>query len=523
MTETILAIDDDPVILRLVEYHLSEAGFATVTAANGAEAIDAFERLEPATVILDLLLPDADGKDLLERFHRERPAVPVVVMTARDDVDEVVECMRLGAIDFVQKPFEETRFLTAVRNAVTQARLRARVEQLTSELRQGEGFRRISGKSPAIRKLVAMLQRAAASEVTVLLTGESGTGKEVAARAIHAESERRDGPFVAVNCGAIPEGLIESELFGHEKGAFTGASATRRGSFEQAHGGTIFLDEIGELRSDLQVRLLRVLQEHKIQRVGGTGTIDIDVRVIAASNRDLRSEVARSNFREDLYYRLAVFPVVLPALRDRGSDVLILAHQFVRTLALANHRDIGGLTDEARLALERYQWPGNVRELENVIERAIILEDGPMITLASLPAEVAATLEDDHTGVVRGETAPADVGELERPRRQAVREGPMQTGSNVRDAQAVIVPFEEEERRIILRALELTHWNVQEASARLRLGRATIYRKIERYGLRASGATQAGAQRRSEGRCAEHDDHHDGDRRLQHETDKATA
>jgi transcriptional regulator with PAS, ATPase and Fis domain len=309
----------------------------------------------------------------------------------------------------------------------------------------------------------------AINDVVVLLQGESGTGKEVAARAIHAESPRHDGPFVTVNCGAIPEGLIESELFGHERGSFTGATASRLGSFEQANGGTIFLDEIGELRMDLQVRLLRILQDRSVRPIGGSNAREIDVRVIAASNRDLKDEVARGNFREDLYYRLAVFPITLPPLRDRETDALLLADAFIARFSESTGKPLRGFSPEARHLIESYPWPGNVRELENVIERAVILEDGARISVASLPIIVA-----------RGAGAKAS---------STSAESTSVAASSVERATALtaddIVPLEEEERRIIRRALELTNWDAREASRRLRIGRATIYRKIDRYGLRA--------------------------------------
>jgi DNA-binding NtrC family response regulator len=458
----ILVVDDDENLRKLVELNLRSEGFDVVMAATGGEATAACGGNLPAAVVLDLLLPDKSGKDVLAELHERYPSLPIIILTALRDVTDAVDCMRLGATDYLQKPFDQTRLVTSVRNAATQGVLRTQVEKLATELRRREGFATIIGASAAIRSAVHLLGRAATSDVTVLLEGESGTGKEVAARAIHAESIRADGPFVAVNCGAIPEGLIESELFGHEKGAFTGAVSARRGSFEQADKGTIFLDEIGELRPDLQVRLLRVLQERAVQPVGGGTARQIDVRVIAATNRDLRDEVTAGRFREDLYYRLAVFPVHLPALRERETDIFLLASFFVERYAKRNRKGIDGFSPDAQLALERYRWPGNVRELENVIERAIILEDEPRIRLTSLPPEVAAALS---TNGPFGESIRGNGGGIVEPGRES------------------IVPLEEEERRIIRRALELTNWNIQEASRRLQIGRATIYRKIERYGL----------------------------------------
>ncbi len=457
MSPKVLLVDDDPEILLIVQGILKQESIDTVTAADGKSAIARMQDELPSAIVLDLLLPDTSGKTLLERFQREHPSIPIVILSSQGDVEEVVECMRLGAVDFVQKPVDRTRLLTTVKNAHTQGVLKARVELLAQELRHGQGFDQIIGESKAIVRCVQLLQRAAKSEITVLLQGESGTGKEVAARAIHAESSRRTGPFVAVNCGAIPENLIESELFGHEKGSFTGAHQTRIGRFEQAEGGTIFLDEIGELRLDLQVRLLRVLQERKVQRVGSSLARPINIRVLAATNRDLKAQIDARAFRRDLYYRLAVFPVELPPLRQREGDILLLASAFLRRFAERHDREIKALTPAARRALFAYPWPGNVRELENVIERATILEDGAKLSLGSLPDEVVCAGESPVKGT-SGASVPLDKAE--------------------------IIPLEDEERRIIQRALDLTGWNVQEAAQRLKIGRATIYRKIERYGLK---------------------------------------
>jgi DNA-binding NtrC family response regulator len=465
----VLIVDDDPSIVRLLEHTLARDGFAAVSVLDGASARAYVAREAPEAIILDLGLPDVDGKVLLADLIERRPDVPILVLTASDTVEDIVECMRLGAVDYIQKPFDRTRVTTSLVNATRQANLQRSVEKLSGRLRSREGFASIIGNSLAIRQTVDLLSRAATNDVVVLLQGESGTGKEVAARSIHVESPRREGPFVTVNCGAIPEGLIESELFGHERGSFTGAIAARLGSFEQANGGTIFLDEIGELRMDLQVRLLRILQDRSVRPIGGSVARPIDVRVIAASNRDLKEEVARENFREDLYYRLAVFPITLPPLRDRGTDTLLLADAFVARYAESVGKRLRGFSPEARHLIESYGWPGNVRELENVIERAVILEDGGRISVASLPDIVA-----------RGAGGPASAG-AERAR---------MLSSSLARATALtaddIVPLEEEERRIIRRALELTDWDAREASRRLRIGRATIYRKIERYGLRGS-------------------------------------
>jgi DNA-binding NtrC family response regulator len=463
----VLLIDDDTRLLEMVGLHLEDAGYQAIIAESASLGLAALRREEPAVVVLDLGLPDIPGKSLLTMIRAEHPGTAVIMFTAREDFDDVVECMQLGAVDYLPKSADRTRLLTSIRNAMRQAELAARVASLTSELREGEGFSAIIGGSPAIQRTLHLLRRAAQSDVTVLVEGESGTGKELAARAIHAESERRSGPFIAINCGAIPEGLIESELFGHEKGSFTGAIATRQGCFERADGGTIFLDEIGELRPDLQVRLLRVLQDGCVQRVGASTVRKVNMRVVAATNRDLRAEVKAGRFREDLYFRLAVFPIVLPPLRERMGDIELLAQAFLEKFAARHKKPIRGFASEALRVLAACPWSGNVRELENIVERAVILEDGAEVSLGSIPAEVYAAVGgavthangNGHVGSSYGAAAPP----------------------------VPVIPFCEEERRIILRALRAANWNVQEAAAKLELGRATVYRKIERYGLRQDG------------------------------------
>jgi DNA-binding NtrC family response regulator len=459
VNETVLLVDDDEKLLRLMQHELLEAGLTTRAVTTGADALAAVSEHDPAAIVLDLNLPDMSGKELLERLRRGWSHVPVVVLTAEGAIPEVVDCVRLGAADYVHKPFDRSRLVTSIKNALERGQLEARVRSLTRELRRGEGFAAIIGESPTLRRAVDLLRRASESDVTLLLLGESGTGKEVAARAVHAESVRCGGPFVAINCGAIPEGLIESELFGHERGAFTGAVAARPGCFEQAAGGTLVLDEVGELRADLQVRLLRVLQERQVQRVGGTRPRPIDVRVVAATNRDLQAMVSARTFREDLYYRLAVFPVHLPPLRERLGDVLLLAHAFIRQLAQRHGRPVRRLAPAARAALEAYGWPGNVRELENVLERAVILEDGPEIGLASLPE------------VIVGVAAAAGLDEPPP--------APPGRGSVAQE----VGTLGEAERRAIEVVLRDTHWNVKAAARRLGIGRATIYRKIVRHGI----------------------------------------
>jgi DNA-binding NtrC family response regulator len=477
----VLIIDDDPLIRRLVRDAVQSLDATPLEAADGAAAKLALaaDDGEVSCTVLDLGLPDISGRELLRQLRQLYPEMPVVVLTQEGAIEAVVECMQAGASDYVHKPFDRTRLTTALRHACESWELRARLRGLTAQVRRQSGFATIIGDSPPMRRMVSLLRKAAGGDVTLLLAGESGTGKEIAARAVHAESDRCGGPFIAVNCGAIPDTLIESELFGHERGAFTGAHAARRGRFEEAHGGTIFLDEVGELRVDLQSRLLRVLQERVVQRVGGGAERPVDLRVIAATNRDLKVEIGCGAFREDLYYRLAVFPVEMPPLRTRGEDLFLLARFCLRRFSERYRKPLAGFTERAELALRAYDWPGNVRELENVLERAVILEDGDQISLGSLTDDLVCALEGQSAVRIRGATggraasgpsSPADVSAAEEVAAPAPQP---------------VIPFADEERRIIRNALAVSDWNVRTAAASLGIGRATIYRKIERYGLAA--------------------------------------
>jgi len=465
----VLVVEDDLKFARLVQHMLFGEGFEVTFADRGAAALEWLRGNRASAVVLDLGLPDMSGKEALRRIRAEHPSLPVIIATADEGVQSVVECMSAGAIDYVPKAIDPQRLITAVRNACERGVLESRLASVSQEFRRRHGFGTMIGESPALVAAKRLLAKAASSEVTVLLEGESGTGKEVAARAIHAESARCAGPFVTVNCGAIPESLIESELFGHERGAFTGAVAERVGVFERADRGTLFLDEVGELRVDLQVRLLRALQERTIQRVGGTREIHVDVRVIAATNRDLRADAQAGRFREDLYYRLAVFPCRLPPLREREGDVRVLVAAFVERFAARHNRPITKVSDEAMRVLEAYSWPGNVRQLANVVERAVILEESDTLCLGALDDELLEGVEPatwlspppQQAGAAAGATAEHD-------------------GSN---GAGVIEPLEQVEKRLICRALEVTQWNVQVAAKRLGIGRATLYRRMDRLGL----------------------------------------
>lgn len=486
MASPVLLIDDDAALLGLLRLELEAEGHRIVTAVDGASALSLLESDKPGAVVLDLGLPDIPGEELLARIVRDHPELPVVILTARDDVGSVVDCMRAGASDFVTKPFDHARLVTAVANAIERGRLTRENSTLKRQLRQTRGFDRLLGTSRSVKDAVDLLRRAAQADVSVLIEGESGTGKEVAARALHIESSRGSGPFVALNCGAIPESLIESELFGHERGAFTGAAGQRKGRFEEAEGGTLFLDEIGELKPDAQVRLLRVLQERQIQRLGSNRDIDVNVRIVAATHCDLQKMVSAGRFREDLFYRLAVFPVRLPTLRERGDDVTLLATHFLLKFAKEMGREIEGFSLPTQHALVRHSWPGNVRELLNVVQRATILCDTSKVRLRHLPAEFVAAAFPD--GPPRDEevSTEASAAPGEHQPDAPTLSGLSQSGTPPAFGPGII-PFATLERQALLHALEQSHWNVTAAATALGIGRATLYRKIERFGFSQTG------------------------------------
>ena len=388
--EKILVVDDE----KMIRWSLGEAlrgwGFEPVEAATAATALSSFEFETPSAVLLDINLPDGSGLDVLRKMRQREPEAVIIMITANVLVDETIAALRGGAYDFIGKPINLEELHVAIRNGIEASRLRQEVNQIRRERSQKFSFDQIIGQSPAIREMLGMAQKVAESEVSsVLLQGESGTGKDLVAKAIHYHSNRAEGPFVAINCAALPGTLIESELFGYEKGAFTDAKARKEGMFEQAEGGTLLLDEIGELELSLQAKLLRVLEEGTFRRVGGLKDIPFDARIIAASNRDLRKESEAGHFRLDLYYRLSVIQIDIPSLRERGDDVLLLAEHYIESFGERLRKRITGISAEVANAFRHYSWPGNVRELRNVIERAMILEDDEVITMKYIPRGVA--------------------------------------------------------------------------------------------------------------------------------------
>ena len=393
-TTRILVVDDEPSARSGLEKLLRQAGYTVDTAKDGKDALTVAAERPPEVVVTDLKMPEMDGMTLLGKLRESDRDLPVIVATAFGDVSSAVAAMRAGADDYLTKPIDFDALLVAIERARERRALRVEAENLRRQLRErdAEGLQGLIGASPAMQKVYRVARQVASSRATVLITGESGTGKGELARAIHALSPRAKAPWVSLHCAAVPETLLESEMFGHEKGSFTGADKRRLGRFEQANGGTLFLDEIGELSPLVQTKLLRVLQERNIERVGGNDTIAVDVRVVAATNRDLPTEVREGRFREDLFYRLNVVHLEMPPLRLRGSDVLVLANAFLRRFAEDNKKPVEEFSEEARTKLLAHRWPGNVRELENAVERAVVLCEGSRIEAEDLPFEAATPM-----------------------------------------------------------------------------------------------------------------------------------
>lgn len=391
-SETILVVDDDRQIRRVLAETLRSWNYNPTEAGNLSEAREMFFGEEPKVVLLDIDLPDGSGLDFLSEIKERQPDTIVIMITGNVDVKSTIAALRGGAHDFIAKPVRLEELRVTIRNGVETRQLRRELKQIRQERAQEFSFEQIIGESKPIKKAIEMAKKVAASDVSsVLLQGATGTGKDLFARAIHYASDRRNAPYLAINCAALPANLIESELFGYEKGAFTDAKTRKEGLFEQAHGGTIFLDEIGEMEISLQAKLLRVLEDSKFRRVGGLKDIPIDVRIVAASNRDLKKEAGEGNFRLDLYYRLSVIQIDIPPLKERGDDVLLLAQHYIDQINLKRRGDkkLRGLASETGKIFKQYEWQGNVRELKNVIERASILEDGDFVSTEYLPADMA--------------------------------------------------------------------------------------------------------------------------------------
>ncbi len=443
----ILVVDDEKNIREGLAKSLELDGYETVLAEDGLSAIEIMESDEIDLVISDLKMPRMGGDDLLRRIVSDWPSVSVIILTGHGTIETAVQAMRNGAFDFLTKPVNLDRLSMLVKRALASRELILQHRALQEELEQRRQSNIIIGKSPQMRKIMELISQVAPTKASVLITGESGVGKELVADAIHNMSTRREKSFIKVHCAALSESLLESELFGHEKGAFTGALNRKRGRFELAHLGSIFLDEIGEINQSVQIKILRVLQEKRFERVGGESTVDVDARIIAATNRDLKQEIEEGNFREDLYYRLNVVNIHVPPLRERKDDVPMLISHFLKEFAEENNRQILGVDNKAKAALYNYDWPGNVRELRNTMESAVVMSRGDFITADDLPPHIGGASDGEYIRVRLGAS------------------------------------LQEAERQIIKETLLSERGNKSKSAEVLGIGRKTLHRKINEYGL----------------------------------------
>jgi DNA-binding NtrC family response regulator len=494
----ILIVDDDPVQCRLLENMLQKSGYETAVLDNGDAALTLLGGADGARidcVILDLVMPNLDGLGVLARLRQASINVPVIVQTAHGGIDNVVSAMRAGAIDFVVKPVGVERLQVSLRNALNTSALEGELARIKHSRSGTLGFADIITKSPAMAAVLRMAEKAATSTIPVLVSGESGVGKELIARAIHGSGERRAKPFIAVNCGAMPENLVESILFGHEKGSFTGATERHVGKFVEATGGTLFLDEVGELPAAAQVKLLRAIQEGEVEPVGARKPIKVDVRIVSATNRDLIADVKAGRFREDLFYRLHVFPITVPPLRERPADIPALTRHFLARFAAEERKRIRLITPEALRTLAAFHWPGNIRQLENTLFRAVVLAEGDTIGLAEFPqisAQVAVQGPDhgvmpDHAGepLVPDFDQPIALPDpfADHPGALAAPTPAAADALALLDAAGEVRPLEELEAELIRYAVTHYRGQMSEVARRLQIGRSTLYRKLEALGL----------------------------------------
>jgi len=455
-SKRVLIIDDEPSVRRLIGHHLEKENYKILSAENGEKGLRLIEDNSPHLVLLDVKLPGIGGIEVLQNIREANPKLPIIMITAYGTVKMAVETMRMGAYDFLVKPINPDELKITVRNAIANQTLQEEVDLLKSQLEEKYEFSNIIGKSSAMQQVFKLIEKVTDSDIPVLIQGQSGIGKELVAKAIHFNGPRKEAPFMDISCAAIPETLLESELFGHEKGAFTGAVKTKEGKFELANRGTLFLDEIGEMSLSIQAKMLRVLQEKSFERVGGKQKIRVNCRIISATNKNLKDEIEKKKFREDLYYRIAVFPIHLPPLKERREDLLLLVPHFLKKYA--NRKKPKNISPKAMKALMSYDWPGNVRELENVIHRIIVLVEGETIELGHLPLELQNLA---HTKIFTRKNAIS----LEDP------------------SSHKIIPFEEIEKEVLIHALKASGRNISEATRGLKIGRATFYRKLKKHNL----------------------------------------
>ncbi len=455
MEKLVFIVDDEPSILRLLTHWVkNQWGYKVESFDHGEDMLEEIHK-QPSLILLDIMLPDVDGIEILKRIKAVDQSVPVIMLSAQGSVEVALESLRLGAFDYFPKPIDQNRLGPAIKNALQNFELQKRVEELESNIQKEFSFDNIISADNKMQDLFKVISKVLNNDITVLVNGESGTGKELVARAIHYNGNRKDEPFIVVNCASIPRELLESELFGHEKGAFTGAHQRKIGKFELAKEGTIFLDEIGEMEMSLQAKILRVIQQKEFERVGGNEIIKTNARILSATNRDLQDAVETKEFREDLYYRLSSFPIVIPPLRERKGDIVILIDHFIKTFNEKMGLEIKGVTKAAMKVLYDYDWPGNVRELENTLERCVILTDSDLVDVDQLPQQL---LSDDYVPRI------SSSGELFTDN-------------------SPIIPFEKLKEEAIKHAVRVTSGNIVEAAKKLRIGRATFYRLLEKYNI----------------------------------------
>jgi len=467
----VLVVDDEANLRKVLATMLRRTGYEVTVAADGEQGLAEFQKSGADIVVTDLVMPKVGGMEILRAVNSSNPDVPVIIITAHGTVDSAVEAIKLGAFDYITKPFDQAEIQAVIAKAA-----RTHDAAQTNIRSDGKTRAAIVGESAQMHEIFKIIEKVADTPSTVLITGESGTGKELIATALHEGSSRRGKPLIKINCAAIPKDLMESELFGYERGAFTGAVTSKPGRFELADGGTLFLDEIAEIPVEMQVKILRALQESEFERVGGIKTTRVDVRLIAATNRDLQLEIEAGRFRKDLYYRLAVVPIVLPALRDRQSDIPMLAQHFIEKYNRKLNKKFEGISEEALTLLKAHPWPGNIRELENLMERVLLFADGPTITVKDLPENIRQSAAQ-----------PAAVAAVGTPGQPVSVEGaPGETG--LKDI--VKMKSAELEKDLIAKALEETGGNVTRAAKLLQISRKSLQTKMKEFGLRDEGAAE---------------------------------
>ncbi len=465
----IFVVDDEPESGGLLAYFLEKAGYEVEGFTNGPDCLKALDR-NPGIVCLDVQMPEMDGLEVLKRIKTENSKIGVIMVTSNNVVDTAVQALKLGAADYIIKPADREKLLSTVEDALDQTRVMGEIRNMEKNMESDFAYKNIVGESQAIKNVFNQIEQVKDSNVNVYINGESGTGKELVARAIHFSGLEENRPFIDINCSALAESLLETEMFGHEKGAFTGAVGTHRGKLELADGGTLFFDEIADMSLKLQVKLLRFLEEKSFERVGGTKKIKVNVRVVSATNKDLQKEVEKGNFREDLYYRLVVFTIHVPPLRERKNDIPLLCNYLLNKFKDELNKEISHISSDAMDILNRYRWPGNVRQLQNVILQSMLMSQTGTVEVEHLPQEIQKAHEET--------PAPAK-GKSDSPR----KEGPSSDELEGNSGDSSRISLDEGEKQTLLSALKMTNWNISEASNLLSISRTTFYRKLKKHGL----------------------------------------